>query len=59
MTNSAFCFVCFGPMPKYVFGRPRKWCSGKCKQKAYRIRRKVIGSALGSMAAAYQRRASI
>lgn len=49
MTNPTFCFVCFGPMPEHAFGRPRRWCSDACKQKAYRIRREALGDTLASL----------
>lgn len=32
------CLVCAGPLVVPVTGRPRLYCSSKCRQKAYRVR---------------------
>lgn len=38
MREEATCDVCGSPAPYSSYGRPRMYCSPKCKTKAWRIR---------------------
>lgn len=37
-TGEGFCPVCGGPLPVAATGRPRRYCSDACRQKAHRLR---------------------